>query len=235
MTLVQSNVDQILLNLVRDGIVVAPLKMPRETLDPIIEHISRQPVYDAYLWARSSKQPYRLESDLETCCTTQETLLTAPGFLAFVDQFTPVAEAYLQEPALLYSLNAFWTNPGPSPPHPYYQQVHRDSDDRKFLVMFIYGSDVLHASDGPHIYGPGSHRGADSTPMQALGKAGTIILSDTSGLHMGAKPERGRRLIFWARWCVSEPPEAYVIDQLSPVDRQKVPHPYAEHLRLVMR
>ena len=235
MTDVQFDMTRIVLDLTRDGIVIAPVKMPQETLDPIIDHISAQPVYDSYLWSKSSKQPHPFESDLETCCTTFETVLTAPGFLAFVDQFTPLASAYFQEPALLYSVNAFWTKPGLAPPHPFYQEVHRDMDDRKFLVLFIYGSDVVEPSDGPHMYSPGSHRGNGAQPVQAFGKAGTLIFADTYGLHMGLKPERGRRLIFWARWGVSEPPKAYIEDQIYPVDRSMVPHPYADHLRLVMR
>lgn len=228
--------ETILHDLRTDGIAM-DYPMPKAILDPIIRHISKRPVYSGHVWAQSDRIGKGLNCGLETLCSTQETVLTAPGFLKYVDQATPYAEAYLQEPALLYSVNAFWTAPGKSDPHPYYQQGHRDQDDRKFLAMFIYGSDVLEEADGPHVYTVGSHkpdfRSIDQ--RRVMGRAGTTFFADTSGIHYGAKPRQGRRLILWARWGVSEPPQSYINDELKPIDRKKVPYAYADHLRLVMR
>lgn len=229
---------QILAELQRTGIAAPGARMPSGTLATVIDHLRRAPVFDAHVWALSSREPHGLDEALETACSTMETVATAPGMLDLVDQFTPLAEAYFGEPALLYSLNAFWTAPGPSAPNRNIQSWHRDRDDRKFLVMFIYGSDVLAQEDGTHLYARASHRD-DSTDggevVEVRGPAGTIFFADTSGRHCGLKPKRGRRLILWARWGVTDPPPVYRHDELAPVARGNVPHAYAEHLRLVMK
>lgn len=236
--------DRVGLALDRDGIAIWPERMPTGLVSAITAHLLRAPVYNAHVWAQSDKRPRTLDECPDVACTTQETLITAPYFLEFVDRFTPIAQAYIgQEPALLYSVNAFWTMPSPAPANPLYQGFHRDCDDRKFLAMFIYGTDVRTLYDGPHVYERGSHRSyqlaGDMPPCIArrefYGDAGTIIFADTSGLHFGAKPVHARRLIFWARWGVSEPPASYTFDQLYPVDRARVPYPFSDHLRLVMK
>jgi hypothetical protein len=229
---------QILAELRRSGIAAPGVRMPTAALAAITDHLAKAPVFDAHVWALSSRAAHTLDEGLETACSTMETVATAPGMLDLVDQFTPLAEAYFGEPALLYSLNAFWTAPGPSVPNSNIQSWHRDRDDRKFLVMFIYGSDVLAPEDGTHLYARGSHRDDSANGgevVEVRGQAGTIFFADTSGRHFGLKPTRGRRMMLWARWGVTDPPPVYLHDELAPVARVKVPHAYADHLHLVMR
>jgi hypothetical protein len=231
----------------RDGIASPGWRVSDDALARIVSHLAAAPVYGAHVWAKSDRVPRRLDNAMEVACSTQETVLTAPGFLELADRFTPVAGAYFNEPALLYSVNAFWTAPGAAPPDDYIQDWHRDDDDRKFLVLFIYGSDVMEPGDGTHVYALRTRRGmmgegavskrpdASHRIAEVSGRAGTLFLADTSGLHYGRKPVTGRRLILWARWGVSDPPPIYDVDELTPIDRAKVPYPYADHLRLVMR
>jgi hypothetical protein len=232
------NATRILSDLRRSGLAATGCRMPAPALAAIIDHLVQAPVFNAHVWALSDRTPHALDEGLETACSTMERVATAPGLLDLVDQFTPLAQAYFGEPALLYSLNAFWTAPGPSAPDSNIQSWHRDRDDRKFLVMFIYGSDVLTPDDGLHLYALGSHLDGSAEGgevVEVRGPAGTIFFADTSGRHCGLKPTRGRRMILWARWGVTDPPPVYRHDELAPVARAQVPHAYAEHLRLVMR
>lgn len=91
------------------------------------------------------------------------------------------------------------------------QRWHRDNEDKSLCKMFIYMTDVLEDADGPFKYIKGSHAAgkygnvfparppsslypdlggveklipADAVET-CLGRAGTVILADTGGLHKG--------------------------------------------------
>ena len=102
------------------------------------------------------------------------------------------------------------------------QRWHRDPEDRNMLKIFIYMTDVLDVASGPFTYIKGSHPGgsmehvfsqkppAATYPelgevekiipkefMQTcLGKAGTIIFADTSGLHKGGYTTSQKRVMY---------------------------------------
>jgi hypothetical protein len=174
---------------------------------------------------------YRLPAEAENfpvTCHRPEAVLSAPGFFALTTSFLPVAEEYLGVAPLLYSVNAFWTRPTKKAPNPHIQQWHRDRDDLKFLVLFVYLTDVEHVSDGAHFFATGSHRQNDqqnrapqaSEEVEVIfGPAGTMFLADTSGIHMGEVPWLGKspRGIAWARFGVSERPAAYGWDKTTAV------------------
>ena len=104
------------------------------------------------------------------------------------------------------------------------QRWHRDPDDKKLVKAFLYLSDVLDEGAGPFMYVKYSHFGGrwrnlypqrppvgrypPSGAVEAavsgddirvcLGRAGTLIFCDTSGLHRGGYSTSSRRLMFVA-------------------------------------
>lgn len=138
-----------------------------------------------------------------------------------------VAGAYFNEPARLYSMNAFWTQPA-SRSYEETHYWHRDGDDRKQMALFVYGADVLEIADGPHRYERGTHTEPpghlhhpvdENNVTDVYGPAGTVFFTDPHGIHQGIRPSRGRRILMWARYGVSDVPASYVADQLSPASR----------------
>lgn len=102
------------------------------------------------------------------------------------------------------------------------QMFHFDMDRLKFLKFFIYINDV-NESNGPHIYVKKTHNecpkyinhdgrysdefieaNAKSEIVEIVGKAGTIIIADTRGLHKGKELENGERLIFQLEFANSD-------------------------------
>jgi hypothetical protein len=106
----------------------------------------------------------------------------------------------------------------------YSQRWHRDPEEKRMFKLFIYLTDVDEGC-GPFTYVPGSVWGMkpyghlfpqkppagsyiDSATFDKevpkgaqrimTGKAGTIILCDTSGLHCGGYATKGERLMFTA-------------------------------------
>ena len=110
----------------------------------------------------------------------------------------------------------------PGAPEYFSQRWHRDPEDRNMLKMFLYMTDVLDEASGPFTYIKGSQPGG---PMEhvfrqrppaatypelgavekaipkefmhmALGKTGTIIFADTSGLHKGGYTTSRERIMY---------------------------------------
>jgi hypothetical protein len=99
------------------------------------------------------------------------------------------------------------------------QRFHRDYDDWRFFKLFVYLSDVdEHA--GPHEFVTQSHvtsgrllatpynvddirrvYGPDSI-QQMIGRRGTTFLVDTWGIHRGAVPRRGERLLLQVQYSL---------------------------------
>ncbi len=95
------------------------------------------------------------------------------------------------------------------------QLWHRDPDDIFLLKVFIYLNDV-NKENGPHSFVPESHRTpwngsprnsnfSASNGIDIIGKAGTIIIADTNGLHRGLKPEKNHRLLLTLNYTSSSP------------------------------
>lgn len=112
------------------------------------------------------------------------------------------------------------------------QRWHRDPDDKKLVKVFLYLSDVDTQGAGPFTYVKGSHLGGrwrhlypqvppvGSYPpegaleqiiprddiLMALGKKGTLIFCDTSGLHKGGYSTGKRRLMYAATFTSQAAP-----------------------------
>jgi hypothetical protein len=160
-------------------------------------------------------------------------LRCAPTLLPYVMSHLPLVEEFFEEQPLLYSVNAFWKKPSDRP------GWHRDLDDRKQAVIFIYGTDVLTIEDGVHTYWRKStefadeevvkyHNIPDAQPPEEdierfLGPAGTAFMTNTRGLHNGYPPKNAPRLLIWARFGVSDPPATYIADEIKPIPASRLP------------
>jgi hypothetical protein len=154
----------------------------------------------------------------ECVCVHNDHVLLAPHLLERALSYTDVAAAYLEcDPPWLYSANCFWSRPGAAPLRDDIQEFHKDYDDKKFVALFVFLTDVLRDADGPHdLFGP------DGEERTVRGPAGTVFLADTSRMHRGRKPTTHERGFCWYRWGVTEHPgddHAYVWDHLAPIDK----------------
>lgn len=114
----------------------------------------------------------------------------------------------------------------------YSQRWHRDPEDRKMCKVFLYLTDVDEGA-GPFTYVRGSHEGGKwrhwypqvaprggAIPSDAevqkhipradiavgIGRAGTLIFCDTSGLHRGGYATKSERIMFTAGYCTQANP-----------------------------
>lgn len=219
----------------------------------VMQHLHGHEVINAHVWAKGKERPQLLTTALAmkawpAMCHTMEAIVTAPHFFTEALKTYDIAKEYFGEEPLLYSMNAFWTQPvfNGSIYHDTHGW-HRDGDDRKQLVVFLYGTNTTKMENGGHQYQEGSQHHSDgdlgyhftSPPPEKIidmvGCAGTMFMEDTSGLHMGHRPNQPR-CIMWARWGVTDAPESYRWDELSPVDKSKVAaYPTDEALQSAVR
>ena len=85
-------------------------------------------------------------------------VLKAPGLLEALNDpsLIDLIEQYLGCVPTLYSLNAWWTFPADKPEMTNVQFFHRDTDDWRFVTLFLYLTDVG-PDGGPHEVIPESH------------------------------------------------------------------------------
>lgn len=161
------------------------------------------------------------------CVSTADAILS-PYILERAMATIDIAAEYLgRDPPVGYSMNAFWTRPGPTM-RADLQDFHVDADDPQgFLAMFVYLSDVLTDQDGPH-----DIKGPDGEIRTIRGFTGTIFLANTALPHRGRKPISGERGIAWFRWGKSDRPPANVWDGIQPIDRAWLGSRYPADLRL---
>jgi hypothetical protein len=151
--------------------------------------------------------------------------LTAPHLLEFALQFTDLVEQYLGGFPYLYSTHSFWSRPSIKPKNGDIQEWHTDRDTKKFVVLFVFGSDIEEMADGPHLFERGSHRfpERDGQVEIVYGKTGTCFFADTSARHMGVRPIHNQRLLHWIRWCLGTDPVSYGWDNMTPINAERVP------------
>lgn len=235
-----------------EGCAKLPWGLNPSQVEEFRGHLLRHNVYQGHVKSQGDGIPrgFAASRIYETVSHNMEDVLTAPHFLPFALQphIWDEVEAYLGEQPKLYSFNGFWTRPGTAPDDPNIQRWHRDRDDRKFIALFMYGTDILSEADGPHLFAKTSHRRNDGQHREPngterveriFGRAGTCFMADTSGLHYGVKPQRGERLLCWARWGISDRPQSYDWDALKPVPASKLklgeyPHRIMAGTRLVI-
>lgn len=99
-----------------------------------------------------------VRSDFPMAGYNSDFVLKAPGLLETLNDpaLIDLIEQYLGCVPTLYSLNAWWTFPAEKPEMTNVQFFHRDTDDWRFLTLFLYLTDVG-PDGGPHEVIPGSH------------------------------------------------------------------------------
>lgn len=133
-------------------------------------------------------------------CAAMEDVMVAPNFLRYAKSLTPIVSKHFGEPAILWSLNAFYTNRD-TPYFPGLHGLHKDRGGDKIVALFVLGYDTPIDSAQLHMLPSGLLE-----PI--YGPAGTAWLADNTQYHMGLIPSRPRMLM-WARWAEKLPKEFY--------------------------
>jgi hypothetical protein len=235
--LVVDTYSRMLAEIRRDGITVAP-SLTQKDISDVNEHLSKCTVYNAHVKAKSTESCLQTEAIVQNrwpmFCADMADVVLAPHLFELMLGYYEFAKDYFGgEQPYLYSMNAFWTQPASGPQYQDTHGWHRDGDDRKQMVVFVFGNDVPTPADGGHLYQKGTHTSMDDAALGrdfrspppdivrgVFGGAGTVFVSDTKGLHMGLRPAHKPRMLAWGRWGVSNPPQSYVWDKLSPVDKE---------------
>jgi len=140
--------------------------------------------------------------------------------LSLSQEVHAIACAYLGTLCRLVQVD-LWCNVPTQGPSLYSQRWHRDPDDKRILKLFLYLRDV-NEGNGPLNYIPKTQNGGrfSSTYRQTMhtsiypgdaevaerfskeqvkvitGRAGTLVLCDTTGLHRGGHPTHDLRVLF---------------------------------------
>jgi hypothetical protein len=200
-----------LLPLKEDGIVQLGQLLTETQCAEIVAYLSDKPVHDKTTSvdrAFSELQP----DDMGFGIHFPTNVLDCPHIMEIVSspKIVQLAADYLGCNPTLSCLGVQWSFPTTTPGVA--QTFHRDSEDWKYLRFLIYLTDVDDGC-GPHVYVKGSHR--DNLPLRLkvyppeeisqqygsenfikiLGKRGTAIAADTSGIHKGELPTVKPRLV----------------------------------------
>ena len=144
-----------------------------------------------------------------------ETVIRAPHAVAIANdpRVLGIISGFLGAKPTISYMAAWWSMPHEDGKAEQAELFHRDVDDIRFVKLFCYLTDVDETS-GPHMFVPGSQnidrltrirRYDDSEVIQAFGadglrtftgKAGTVFLENTYGLHRGIPPTKKPRLLF---------------------------------------
>jgi hypothetical protein len=143
------------------GVVVPNLKLSRRKIADIRAYLDPLPVYRG---SHILSSDYRLrpfsevQRDSAFAGYTADQLLRAPHLVDFFNRpaIVDFIEAAFGCVPTLYSLNAWWSFPATSPTGDGMQRFHRDTDDWRFLTLFVYLTDVDEEA-GPHQLVTGSH------------------------------------------------------------------------------
>ncbi len=229
----RQKVDDIVVRLRKQGFAVIEPLTPEQIAETNHYLLARTVYRDAHVPQTARSQlAYSImrdeARDSECICVPSDHAILAPHIFERALDLTDVAAAYLErDPPVCYSANVFWTRPGTADIREDIQAFHKDYDDVRFLVMFVYLTDVMTDADGPQdLYGP------DEEARAIFGPAGTVFLADTSRSHRGRKPTTGERGLAWFRWGVSDRPPANEWDKTEPISRDRMRGRYPEDTRL---
>ena len=135
---------------------------------------------------------------------------------AFSDDWKVLGERLLDQKVVWDGVDSWWMYPStPESASFNAQAFHSDRERLAFIKFFVYLTDI-DLTTGPHVYASGTHRkrplslrgdrrysdaelAAKKIEMISIcGKAGTIIVANTQGLHKGVAPfeDKGGRLLF---------------------------------------
>lgn len=226
--------EQLIVMLLRNQgyVFVEPLS-PRQ-LREVNEYFESKPIFpDAHVpqTARNAGRHVPaaryLCANTECFCVSTDDALLAPHLLERALELTDVAAGYLDvETPVLYSVNAFWTKPGPLASRPDIQELHCDRDDIRFLALFVLLTDTDRNEGAHELEGP------DHRIHSISGPAGTCFLADTSRNHRGLKPRYRERGAVWFRWGISDYPPANRWDKIEPIRAERLAGRYPHNARL---
>lgn len=136
-----------------------PLTVP--DLAEVRRYFDLQPVHKGpHIFSFDGKQQAMADAraDFPLAGYTTDQVLRAPGLIDVLNdpRLVDLIEAYLGCVPTLYSVNAWWSHQANKPEMTNVQYFHRDTDDWRFLTLFIYLTDVGE-DGGPHQVVPGSH------------------------------------------------------------------------------
>jgi hypothetical protein len=214
----QNSINNILEEINSTGFCILPEKLPADLCDKLLEFSLKTPAHtmenpNNYLLYNKDYQDsvkYNFNSQTLAENETVQKLFTDPLFFA-------VAQSYLGTVPVLDSATMWWSTPYRAEidtSAKAAQLYHFDMDRFRFLLVFIYLTDV-DSKNGPHCYVKGSHQ---RKPLNLLMDAripddiiskfyssediveitaprGTIIIADTRGFHKGKTLEAGHRLM----------------------------------------
>lgn len=175
-----------------------------------------QQAYDSQVPLQSSMRPQRVGELEKAGCSY---VSFAPDVsmqhwlvhdIARSSRLKALADDYLGFSSSLYSVNTMLTFPSNGHAHGV-TEIHRDYDDLLSLTCFVYWTDTTR-DNGATFYVPGSHLGRGGEGVYLEGKAGSVFLVDTYGLHAGNKRVQTPRLATWLRFGET-PNLAYVCDK----------------------
>lgn len=163
-------------------------------------YLADKPKFPGHVKARRPKEGIE--------CHAPEDVIAAPGLLPYAKGFTPAVSTYFGCPAVLWSLNAFYTYPHAAFArglHGLHSDQNTGTAGDKLLALFVLGLDT-------DITGAHLHVRPDGLIEPIFGPAGTAWIADQSHLHAGLIPDK-TRLLLWARWaeCL---PQAYYDEKL---------------------
>lgn len=139
----------------------ATLPMTLPNVEELHRYFADQPVHKGANALSFDGRPKSLAAarrDFSMAAYSAETVIRAPGLIDAMNdpRLLHLVEGYLGCVPTLYSVNAWWSFVAPKPEMTNVQFFHRDTDDWRFVTLFIYLTDVG-PDGGPHEVVPGSH------------------------------------------------------------------------------
>lgn len=139
--------------------VQVPINLPN--VQELRRYFDDQPVHrgaNALSFDGRAKSLSVARQDFPLAAYSAESVIRAPGLIDTMNdpRLLHLIEGYLGCVPTLYSVNAWWSFVSPKPEMTNVQYFHRDTDDWRFLTLFIYLTDVG-GDGGPHEVVPASH------------------------------------------------------------------------------
>ena len=240
--------SEIVAEIERDGLAMMPA-MPIDQVEAILAFFNARKVVGPaarLVWLN------QLPAEVSIADYPLDTVLACPGILELVNApaILRVAARYLRCKPTLSSLWVRWSLPTKSVTLPSIQTFHRDTEDWRFVKLFIYLTDV-DADSGPHSFVRTSHKSSGTLRarsfssaevekrygtakvVQIEGPRGTSFITDAHGIHRGMPPSRRPRLMLQAQYsllpCFARQYQPVAVTNHPAVD------PYVNRLMLVSK
>ncbi len=208
------------------GIVVPDDWLTLKQVEEIFTHLA-----DEFMWMGGHVTRYAGKSAVTTAmfladpeahypnslaCYEFSASVRCPHLIETALRYADLIEDYFQREPVLYSVNLFWSFPGGRVPSEV-QGWHRDVDDSIQAAMFFYLTPVT--TEEAHLFREGTHvPDMGDVEREIVGDRGMFFIENPYGYHMGRHPQHNARLMAWARFGVSDPPQSYSGDGLYQVE-----------------